>query len=118
MSSYLQDYSILDNFNFERKPVGVKFSPLMPEDLQRLDKECNFCEMFTEAQTGEPFYIGREDLHCIEPMLLGMEDLELLFISGLFGADLNVLKEANAARLIYQYLPRMLKVSVNYVAFS
>lgn len=118
MSSVARDYSVFDKFNFERKPVGVKFLPLKPEGIRRLDKDLNFCEMLREAQTGSPFYVGQEDLHCIEPMLLGMEDPDPIFISGLFGADLNLFKEANACRQMYEYLPRMLKGSVKYVAFS
>jgi uncharacterized protein (DUF169 family) len=112
------DYSVFDRLNLERKPVGVSFLPLRPEGIGRLDKALNFCEMFKEAQTSEPFYVGREDLHCIEPMLLGMEDLEPIFVNGVFGAELKLFKGANSARKIYQYLPRMLKGSVNYVAFS
>lgn len=118
MSSTPRDYSVFSKLNLERKPVGVKFSSVKPEGIRRLDKDLNFCEMLKEAQTGSPFYAGREDFHCIEPMLLGMEDLEPIFVSGLFGADLKVFKDANAARKIYQYLPRMLKGSVNYVTFA
>jgi len=118
MSSIPRDYSVFDKFNFERKPVGVKFLPDRPDGIKRLDKDLNFCEMLKEAQTSNPFFVGKEDFHCIEPMLLGMEDPEPIFISGLFGADLNVFKEVGACRKLYQYLPRMLKGSVNYVAFA
>jgi uncharacterized protein (DUF169 family) len=118
MSSTPRDYSVFNKLNLERKPVGVKFSSVKLEGIKRLDKALNFCEMLKEAQTGSPFYVGKEDFRCIEPMLLGMEDPEPIFVSGLFGADLNVFKDANAARKIYQYLPRMLKGSVNYVTFA
>jgi uncharacterized protein (DUF169 family) len=118
MSSTPRDYSVFDKLNLERKPVGVKFSSVKLEGIKRLDKDLNFCEMLKEAQTGSPFYVGKEDFRCIEPMLLGMEDPEPVFISGLFGADLKVFKEEGPARKIYQYLPRMLRGSVNYVTFA
>jgi uncharacterized protein (DUF169 family) len=114
----VRDYSIFKKFNFERKPVGVKFSITKPEGIQRLDKSLNFCEMFKEAQTSKPFYVGQGDFHCIESLLLGMEDPEPIFISGLFGAVENLFKEARACRAMYQYLPRMLKGSVHYVTFA
>ena len=113
-----RDYSVLDRFDFERKPVGIKFLPTRPEGIGRLNKTLNMCEMAKEAQTSDPFYVGREDLHCVEPMLLGMEDPEPILVSGLFGGKENLFKEARACRAMYQYIPRMLKGSVNYVAFS
>ena len=118
MSPTPRDYSVFDKFNFERKPVGVKFLITKPEGVERPDKALNFCEMLKEAQTSSPFYVGKEDFHCIEVLLLGMEDPEPIFVSGLFGAVENLFKEARACRKMYQYLPRMLKGSVKYVAFS
>jgi uncharacterized protein (DUF169 family) len=118
MSSNLLDYSVFDKLNLERKPVGVKFSSVKPEGIKRLGKDLNFCEMLKEAQVGSPFYVGKEDFRCIEPMLLGMEDPDPVFISGLFGADLKVFIDEGACRKMYEYLPRMLRGSVNYVVFA
>ncbi len=112
------DYGVFDKFHFERKPVGIKFLPTRVEGIERLAKSLNFCEMVREAQTSPPFYAEREDFHCVEPMLLGMEDPEPILVSGLFGGKEHLFKEARACRAMYQYLPRMLKGSVNYVAFS
>jgi len=113
-----RDYSILDKLNFERKPVGVKFLPVKPEGIPRIAKRLSFCEMFKEAQTSPPFYVQREDLHCIEPFILGMEDPDPMLLSGLVGEADGLFEEARANRKVYQYLPKMLKGSVNYVAFS
>lgn len=112
------DYSVFDRFRFERAPVGIKFLPTRPTGIERLGKELNFCEMVKEAQTSAPFYVQREDFHCVEPMLLGMEEPEPILASGLFGAREGLFKEARACRAMYQYLPRMIKGSVNCVAFS
>jgi len=113
-----RDYSILDKLNLERKPVGVKLLPAKPEGIQRIDKRLSFCEMFKEAQTSPPFYVQREDFYCVEPLLLGMEDPDPMLVGGLVGEADDLFEEARANRKVYQYLPRMLKGSVNYVAFS
>ena len=118
MKPKLRDYSIFNKFNFERKPVGVKFLILKPKGIQRLGKSLNICEMLKEAQSSSPFYVTKEDFQCIEPMILGMEDLEPVFVSGLVGEREGLYMEARANRKIYQYLPRLQKGSVRYVAFS
>jgi uncharacterized protein (DUF169 family) len=118
MSAVLRDYSIFEKFHFERKPVGVKFTITRPGGLERLDKKMNICEMFKEAQTRAPFYVGRGDLYCIEPFLLGMEETEPMLISGLVGARGGLYEEARANRAIYYELPKMKKDSVRYVSFS
>lgn len=118
MNSTSPDYSVFDKFNFERKPVGVKFLITRPEGIKRLGKELNLCEMLKEAQAGNTFYAGREDFQCVEPILLGMEDAEPLLVSGLFAAEEKIFKEARACRKMYQYIPKMMKGSVKYVAMS
>ena len=118
MTAKPRDYSILDKLDFERKPVGIKFLSIKPEGIQRIDKRLSFCEMFKEAQTSRPFYVQKEDLHCVEPLLLGMEDPDPMLVGGLVGEADEIFEEARANRKVYQYLPKMLKGSVNYVAFS
>jgi uncharacterized protein (DUF169 family) len=115
-----RDYSALDKFNFERKPVGVKFMITRPAGIKKLGKELNFCEMLKEAQEGNAFYVGEEDLVCVgvEQMILGMKDPEPLLVSGAFGGEEGLFKGANACRAMYDYLPRMPKGSVKYVAFA
>jgi uncharacterized protein (DUF169 family) len=118
MTAKPRDYSILDKLDFERNPVGIKFLSIKPEGIQRIDKRLSFCEMFKEAQTSRPFYVQKEDLHCVEPLLLGMEDPDPMLVGGLVGEADELFEEARANRKVYQYLPKMLKGSVNYVAFS
>ena len=120
MASNKQDYSALDKFNFERKPVGVKFMITKPEGIKRIDKELNMCEMLKEAQDNDAFYVGEEDLVCVgvEQMILGMEDPEPVLVSGIFGGEEGLFRGDNACRAMYDYLPRMQKGSVRYVAFA
>jgi uncharacterized protein (DUF169 family) len=114
-----RDYAALDRFTFERSPVGIKFLPTKPQGVRRLSKDLNMCEMIKEAQTtGEAFFVGQEDFHCVEPMLLGMVDPEPVLVSGLFGQRVELYKEARACSAQYQYLPKLLKGSVKYVVFS
>jgi uncharacterized protein (DUF169 family) len=113
-----QDYSVFDKFNFERKPVGIKFLPYKPEGIERINKSLYFCEMFKEAQTSNPFYVQREDFHCTEPLTLGMEDPDPIFLSGLVGEIDDLYEELRANQKIYQLVPRMVKGTVKYVVFS
>ena len=115
-----RDYSALDKFNFERKPVGVKYMITRPTGMKKLGKELNFCEMLKEAQEGSAFYVGPEDWVCVgvEQMILGMKEPEPLLVSGAFGGDEGLFKGASACRAMYDYLPRLPKGSVQYVAFA
>lgn len=118
MNSIQQGLSIFTEFDFERRPVGVKFLPTKPDKIERLDKVLDFCEMLKEAQEGNPFYATKEDFTCIGPLLLGMVEHDPIFEGGLVGPKLEVFKEARANRRLYQYLPRLDKDTINYVAFS
>jgi uncharacterized protein (DUF169 family) len=115
-----QDYSILDKFKFERKPVGVKFTAIKPPGIKRIAKELNFCEMLKEAQEGNAFYAAPDDWVCvgIEQMILGMAEPDPVLISGTLGGEDKLFKDANACRALYNYLPYMPKNSVQYVAFA
>ncbi|MBA7601483.1 hypothetical protein ES703_08557 [subsurface metagenome] len=112
------DYSILDKFNFEHKPVGVKFLLNKPKGIRKLDKGLAFCEMLGEAQKTPPFYADRENFTCMGPVVLGMEQPDPIFESGQVGAKDGIYKEARANRRIYHYIPKLAKGTVRYVAFS
>lgn len=118
MSAIQQDLSIFNKFNFERPPIGVKFLPTKPDGIKRLDKVLALCEMLREAQQRGPFYATKEDFECVGPLLLGMVEPDSIFESGMVGPMLGIFKEARANKRIYQYIPRMMKGTVNYVAFS
>jgi len=120
MASNSQDYSALDKFNFERKPVGVKFMITRPEGIKHIDKELNMCEMLKEAQENDAFYVAPDDWICVgvEQMILGLEDPEPVLVSGIFGGEEGLFKGDNACRAMYEYLPTLPKGSVQYVAFA
>jgi uncharacterized protein (DUF169 family) len=118
MSPTPKDLAILDKFKFERKPVGVKFLSTRPRGLKKPDKLLDFCEMLVEAQQGNAFYVTKDDFTCIGPLLLGMIAEDPIFESGQVGPKLGVFKDPRANRRIYQYLPRLAKNTVKYVAFA
>jgi uncharacterized protein (DUF169 family) len=118
MHSTLRDYSVFDKFNFERKPVGIKFLLNKPEGIDRLDKELALCEMFKEAQERSPFYAIKENFACLGSLVLGIREPEPIFESGEVGVKEGIYKEARANKRIYQYVPKLPKETVRYVAFS
>jgi uncharacterized protein (DUF169 family) len=119
MSPKKHDYSILEKFNFERKPVGVKFAIARPKGIPRLAKELNMCEMIKEAQENGAFYAG-DKWYCVgvEEMILGMKDPDPVLVSGIFGGEEGLFKSDAACRAMYQYLPRLPKGSVRYMVFA
>jgi len=120
MSSIQQELSVFNRFNFERKPVGVKYLLNKPDGIEMLEKNLDFCEMFKEAQDSGPFYVVRQNFGVCKAglLLLGMTDPDPIKESGQMAAELGILKEARAGRRIYQYIPRLARNSVNYVVFS
>jgi uncharacterized protein (DUF169 family) len=118
MSSIQEQFSIFNKFNFERKPVGIKFLLNKPPGIERLDKSLTFCQMFKEAQGRSPFYAAKDNFACVGPLLLGMREPDPIAISGQIGASDGIYKEARANRRIYQHVPKLDKDTVRYVAYS
>jgi uncharacterized protein (DUF169 family) len=118
MGTVPRELAILEKFDFERPPVGVKFTAARPKGLERPGKLLDFCEMLVEAQEGRAFYVTREDFTCIGPLLLGMVEADPIFESGRVGPKLGAFKDERANRRIYQHLPRLPKDSIKYVAFA
>jgi uncharacterized protein (DUF169 family) len=117
MSLKPRDYSIFDKFNFERKPVGVKYSLSKPAGIEQLDKSLGICEMFKEAQTSKPFYATKENVQCGEHVV-GMADFPPLMYSGQLGPMFSMFKNPGANRRIYDYIPLLAKDSVKYITHS
>jgi uncharacterized protein (DUF169 family) len=118
MQSTPRDYSVFSKFNFERSPVGVKYLLNRPDGIERLDKEMALCEMFKEAQEREPFYVSQENFACLGSLVLGMEEPEPIVVAGEIGAKEGIYNEARANKRIYQYVHKLPRDTVRYVAFS
>ena len=111
-------FAVLDEFGFERPPVGVKFLYDPPEDVQRLDHKLPFCAMLPEAHKGAAFYAGVDDHECHGTFGLGQTDIPPFFGSGAVVAAVKQVDQPRAGREVYRTLPRLEKGTVNYVAFA
>jgi uncharacterized protein (DUF169 family) len=114
MKSKKLDYSILDKFKFEYKPVGVKYSMVKPEGIARTKKSLALCELFKEAQTSKPFYVTKENVQCGE-QVLGIVDYPPIMYSGQLGPMFSMFKNPGANRRIYDYVPHLPMDSVPYI---
>jgi uncharacterized protein (DUF169 family) len=113
------DIAVLDKFNFEIPPVSVKFFTRQPENITKLDKTMAFCEMLAWAQKGNAFFADHNNHTCeAGPYVLGIADVPSPFVSGEFGAGLQIFESARSASRLYQYIPILKKGSVKYVVFS
>jgi uncharacterized protein (DUF169 family) len=114
-----KDLAILDKFDFDVQPVGVKFLVKQPDLVDRLDENMAFCEMLKRAQEGNVFYVDAENHTCEAGLyVLGQADAPEPYISGQFGAGLKIFEGPRTASRLYQYIPKIGEGVVNYVAFS
>jgi uncharacterized protein (DUF169 family) len=114
-----RDLAILDKFEFEVQPVGVKFMVKRPDKIERLAERMALCEMLKKAQEGNVFYADKENHTCdAGTYVLGQTDAPEPFISGQFGAGLQIYDEPRAASRPYLYLPRIKENVAHYVTFS
>jgi len=108
------DYDVLKNFNFVRKPIGVKYSLSKPEGIKPTDKLLALCELINEAQTSRPFYATRENIQC-GGGVMGLQEYPPMMYSGQLGPMFSMFKTPGANRRIYDYVPHLPKDSVKYV---
>lgn len=112
-----EDYDILKKFNFDRPPIGVKYTFRRPERIERLGDPMALCEMLNKAQEGNAFYGDKNNITCGK-WQLGMQDFPPMIESGEFSAALKVFEEPRSGTRLYQHLPRLQKGVINYVSFA
>lgn len=116
------DYTPLRDLGLTLPPIGVKFSFFRPEGIPPLEAETalSLCEILKKAQEeNRPFYFSKEHNEtCVGKILLGMEDMAPFAESGQIGQRLGVFEEARANEHFYQFVPRLDRNIVNYVAFA
>ena len=114
-----KDLAILAKFEFHVQPVGVKYFVKRPDNIERLNEDMALCEMLKKAQEGNVFYADKENNNCdAGTYVLGQTDAPGPFISGQFGAELQIFNGTRSASRLYLYIPRIKESVVNYVAFS
>ena len=117
MSLTKKDYDIFNRFEFDRPPIGVKYTFKRPERIDRLDEKMTLCAMLKRAQEGNAFYADKNNLTCGH-LTLGMEDDSPLMQSGDFAAALKVVEEPRSGSRVYQHIPKIQRGLINYVSFS
>lgn len=117
MSAKRPDYSIFDKFNFERQPVGIKYSLKKPDGIKPLDKPLAICEMFAYAQTSEPFYATAETTQCGEHVV-GFVEFPPVMYSGQLGPRFAMFRNPAANRRVYDYIRVLPKDSVKYISHA
>jgi uncharacterized protein (DUF169 family) len=114
-----KDLAVLDKFAFDTPPVGVKFSAKQPDKIERLAEKMAFCEMLKKAQQGYAFFADGENHTCDAGLyVLGQADSPGPFISGEFGARLQIFEGPRSASRLYLHIPKIKREVVHYVAFS
>jgi uncharacterized protein (DUF169 family) len=114
-----ENVALLEKFNFDLPPVGVKFLAKPPDMVGRIEENMAFCEMLKRAQQGDAFFAGAENHACEAGLyVLGQADAPEPFINGEFGAGLQIYEAPRSARRLYQHIPKIGKGIVHYVAFA
>ena len=114
-----KNVAVLDKFDFDVSPVGVKFLTRQPDMVERMDDNMAFCEMLKKAQLGDAFFADAQNHTCeAGAYVLGQADASEPFISGEFGAGLKIFEAPRSASRLYLHIPRIGRGVVNYVAFS
>ena len=114
-----KNLAILEKFDFDLPPVGVKFLAKPPDMVERLDEKLALCEMLKRAQEGKAFFADAKNHTCEAGMyVLGQADAPEPFISGQFGAGLQIYEEPRSASRLYLHIPRIGKGVVHHVAFA
>jgi uncharacterized protein (DUF169 family) len=114
-----KEREVFDRFKFDIPPVGVKFLPRPPGGISPLGEKLAFCEMLKKAQEGQVFFADAASHVCEAGLyVLGQAEAPDPYISGEFGAGLKIFEEPRSASRLYQYIPKIDRGVVNYVAFS
>ena len=119
MSRNKYDFTILSELKLEYPPVGVRFSPLPPDNLPRLNDKLTLCEMLVTAQKGKLFYADKENHTCEAGLyVLGQGRINKPFLDGRYGAGLKIYSSTRASSRLYQHIPVLEPGIVDYLAFS
>lgn len=113
------DLAVLNRFNFDRQPVGVKFLVKRPDKIARLGESMALCEMLKRAQESDAFYVDTENHTCRGGLyILGQAEVPQRYLNGEWGAGLKIFEEPRSASRLYLHIPTIGRRVVDYVAFS
>jgi uncharacterized protein (DUF169 family) len=63
-------FAILNKFDFDVEPVGVKLLAKRPDMVEKLTENRALCVMLKRAQDGNAFYADKENYTCNAPSFL------------------------------------------------
>jgi uncharacterized protein (DUF169 family) len=111
--------AVLEKLDFDVPPVGVKFLVKRPDGVERLGENLALCEMLKRAQEGKAFFADAKNHTCEAGLyVLGQTDAPEPFISGAFGAGLQIYEEPRSASRLYRHIPKIGRGVVHQVAFA
>jgi len=113
------DWSILEKLELDAPPVGIKYSLKPLRGAAKLDKRLSLCEMLKAAFEGNSFSAAAKDHACEAGLhVLGQTEIAEQYLSGAFGAGLEVFRDKRTARKLYEYIPRIPEGAMKYVALA
>jgi uncharacterized protein (DUF169 family) len=114
-----ESLEIINRFDFDIKPVAVKFFAKKPKTVARFNGKIALCEMLKRAQEGEAFFADAENHACeAGSYVLGQADIAEPYLNGEFGAGLKIFDGTRTASRLYLHIPKIERGVINYVAFS
>lgn len=114
------DLSVFNKFDFEIKPIGIKFELTPPKGIERLNKKLALCEMFKEAQEVEqPFYADFDNHTCGGGIVcLGKQTISPQVAAGRLGPKMKIFGHPLANRRTLKSLPELAQGTATYVLFA
>ncbi len=110
--------ALIDQLKLPYPAVAIKFSLVPPADATAFRGELSFCQFVKHAQdSGEDFYIAKENDNCCGKMVTGMVQKPALAASGQMGYDFGVFRSQAANARLYHTMPTIIPGSVRYVRF-
>lgn len=113
------DINVLNRFDFELPPVGVKYFIQRPDMVDRLDEKTTLCQMLGWAQQGRVFYADPDNHTCeAGSYVLGQTGVKEAYRNGEYGAGLQVFESPRSAARLYEHIPTIARGVVKYVGFA
>ncbi|MBQ8264800.1 MAG: DUF169 domain-containing protein [Oscillospiraceae bacterium] len=101
------------------RPVALKFCYSRPEGIPHEEKVLSFCQFVKLCQdSGESFYIDKDNDNCFGRMVLGMMPKQPFTASGQAGMDFGIYRTPAPNARIHNTIPTLIEGSVNFVIFS
>ncbi len=110
---------LFEKLGLDYPAVAIKYCYAQPENTRHLNKKLSFCQFLKEAQdSGEKFFVTKDDDNCFGKMALGMIPEPPLAASGQAGFDFGVFKTPAPNARLYSMIPKLERGAHNFVVFA